>query len=62
MKSNEIKKLINQYGWKLKRHGRSHNIYHHSKSSEYVILERHKDDVAKGMFIKIKKIIMSVNV
>lgn len=58
MKYNELINIMKKNGWYLSKYGARHDVYRHNESKETIIIGRHgKEEVAKGLFHSIKKIV-----
>ena len=56
MKWNELKKIAEQYGWRLARNGKKHDIYYHPAKNFTIEIGRHgKEEIKNGTFYKLKK-------
>jgi predicted RNA binding protein YcfA (HicA-like mRNA interferase family) len=56
MKWSELRRIAEANGWRLKRHGKKHDIYYHSDKNYYIEMERHdSQEVRNGMCNKILK-------
>jgi mRNA interferase HicA len=56
MKSNELKRLVEKNGWKLKRQSGSHAVYTHDTILGDIVLPLHgSKEVSTGVEKKIKK-------
>jgi len=56
MKWSELKKLAEQNGWQLLRHGANHDIYEHPEKTERLIVGRHSsEEIKKGLMKKLIK-------
>ena len=54
MKWSELIKIAIEHGWRLKRHGKKHDIYYHPDKSYFIEMERHE---SQEVIIDMKKII-----
>ncbi|MCQ2302267.1 MAG: type II toxin-antitoxin system HicA family toxin [Bacteroidales bacterium] len=56
MKWNELRRLAEEKGWRLYRHGAKHDIYSHPDKDYFIQLERHEaTEVKKGILQKLLK-------
>lgn len=56
MKWAELRRLAEDAGWKLVRHGSKHDIFVHSGRKDVLMMERHYgQEVRKGLLNKILK-------
>ena len=56
MKWNELRRYAEQKGWKLKRHGKQHDIYYHPDKSYVIMMERHpSEEVKNGLMLRLLK-------
>lgn len=58
MKWNELRKIAEQNGWRLFKHGANHDLYRHPDrpKDDVLLIGRHgKEEVKNGTFNKIKK-------
>lgn len=56
MKWSELRKLAEQNGWYLERHGGNHDVYKHPDKKEKLEIPRHQShEVRTGLFHKLKK-------
>ncbi len=58
MKWGELRKIAEDKGWYLVRHGANHDIYKHEKTNGLLLVERHESqEIRHGLYLKIKKLI-----
>jgi len=56
MKWGELIRIAIDNGWRLKRHGKRHDIYYHPEKSFFIEVERHESqEVRNGICNKILK-------
>jgi len=56
MKWSELRRLAEQNGWRLVRHGGNHDIYEHDETSEKLIIGRHRsEEIRTGLMRKLIK-------
>jgi len=56
MKWSELRKLAEQNGWRLVRHGGNHDIYEHPEKTDSIAIPRHKSqEVKRGLYHSLKK-------
>ena len=56
MKWSELRRIAEENGWRLKRHGKKHDIYYHPDKDYFVEMERHdSQEVRNGICNKILK-------
>ena len=56
MKWSELRKLAEQNGWQLVRHGANHDVYKHPEKTHKLEIPRHQSqEVKTGLFYKLKK-------
>lgn len=56
MKWNELRKIAENYGWRLLRNGSSHDIYAHPDKPGRLLIGRHgKEEIKNGTFNALKK-------
>ena len=56
MKWNELKKIAESYGWRLKRQGANHEVYYHPDKDYQIEISRHgKEEIKKRYFSQIEK-------
>jgi len=58
MNWNELKRIAIDYGWRLKKHGKRHDIYYHPEKEYFIEIERHwSDEVKRGICHDLLKLI-----
>jgi predicted RNA binding protein YcfA (HicA-like mRNA interferase family) len=58
MKWSELRRLAEQNGWQLNRHGSKHDIYRHPEKSGTIEIPRHQSqEVKTGLYHSLKKLI-----
>jgi len=56
MKWSELRKLAEQNGWRLSRHGANHDIYEHQERSGKLLVGRHSsEEIKTGLMKKLLK-------
>ena len=56
MKWNELRKIAESKGWRLKRQGTNHEVYCHPDKDYQIEIGRHgKEEIKNGTFCKLKK-------
>jgi predicted RNA binding protein YcfA (HicA-like mRNA interferase family) len=56
MKWSELRRIAEQRGWQLYRHGADHDLYRHPETGETILIARHrKEEIKKGTYQKLKK-------
>ncbi|MDR2893992.1 MAG: type II toxin-antitoxin system HicA family toxin [Alistipes sp.] len=56
MKWNELRRIAEARGWKLKRRGGNHDVYHHPEKPFRIEIGRHgSQEIPHGTFSKLKK-------
>ncbi|MDR1343106.1 MAG: type II toxin-antitoxin system HicA family toxin [Prevotellaceae bacterium] len=56
MKWSELRKMVEEKGWYLQRHGSKHDVYRHPDKNYHIEIERHNSkEVATGLLYRIKK-------
>lgn len=58
MRWNELRKIVEKFGWRLHKHGANHDHYLHPSrpKSDVLLIGRHgSEEVPKGTYGKIKK-------
>lgn len=56
MKWNELRRIAEENGWRLFRHGANHDIYRHPEKDEAILIGRHgSEEIKKGTFSTLKK-------
>jgi mRNA interferase HicA len=56
MRWNELRKIAEERGWRLLRHGANHDIYYYPGNNLRIQIGRHgKEEIANGTYSKLKK-------
>lgn len=56
MRWSELRRIAEEYGWRLYRNGSNHDIYAHPEKGYRIQISRHgKEEVKYGTFNKLKK-------
>ena len=58
MKWNELRRIAESKGWYLWRNGRSHDVYRHPDSEDFLYIERRESqEIRHGLYCKLRKTI-----
>ena len=58
MKWNELRRIAESKGWYLWRNDRSHDVYRHPDSEDFLYIERRESqEIRHGLYCKLRKTI-----